>query len=385
MLLGWAVKLRGQVGRADEGRAGWRFLRTNNLLILVSATSGVGGRRFRGSREHLLPTQPHSRWTRHWFAPSSPATPRPPSLTEGAGVLGRGSLLPSREGGRWRGWAPRQLGSHDRTLGVQPSAEGPQPGGAPSPERRDWQPAAPMRAERRAGAEPGLRAGGGWLRSRHPRVHLVTASSLPSHARADLAAPSLGATTSGQGRGATERASRWERNLGGESLFWDVRKQNPVWNYRHSHYNPAPTPNWLFKGTAIPYFKSRTQNCSVGPHLFGDKMTYMNWNIHDPAPLMNCMNDIYELKQQNPSPGVRLGVMRWSWPLVQQAVRGPGARPSSPCSRRQGEVVRPLCTAGQKSTAPSPTHALYLIFFQEYVEATYKWPICSFSIFRRLL
>ena len=58
-----------------------------------------------------------------------------------------------------------------------------------------------MRAEQRAGAEPGLRAGGGWVGSGQPQVHLVTGSSLPRHVRADLAAPSLGATTSEQGQG----------------------------------------------------------------------------------------------------------------------------------------------------------------------------------------
>ena len=88
------------------------------------------------SSGHLPPTLPHRRTADRTPARTLfPSTSSPFSLT--AGSLADAGL---DAGAR---------GSHGRTGSEQPSAEGPQPRGAPSPERGDRQAAAPMsRAQR---------------------------------------------------------------------------------------------------------------------------------------------------------------------------------------------------------------------------------------------
>lgn len=135
--------------RANEGRSGWRCLRTNDL-----PDSHPG--RLGWSSGHLPPTLPHRRSADRTPARTlCPATSSPSSLT--AGSLADAEL---DAGAR---------GSHGRTGSQQPSAEGPQPRGAPSPERGDRQAAAPMRAEG-AGAGRGRAGGGGAVRVADPEV-----------------------------------------------------------------------------------------------------------------------------------------------------------------------------------------------------------------------
>lgn len=111
------------------------------FLILTPAT--LGGQ---AGTSRLLCHTGYQR-TGHLPAPSPPQPPRSSHLPRGP----------------WQrqGWTPGHAGSHGRTGSEQPSAEGPQPRGAPCPERGDRQAAAPMRVEG-AGAGRGRAGGGGW-------------------------------------------------------------------------------------------------------------------------------------------------------------------------------------------------------------------------------
>lgn len=104
------------MGRAREGRAGWRCVGTSDLP--ASYTGHLRGRRFRGSGAPPAHLAAQGQRTGHWPAPSSPATSSP-SFTY-----------------RWR--------------------RGPWPGGVP---------AAPCWGEGRALAGPGTQAAG------KPRSH----------------------------------------------------------------------------------------------------------------------------------------------------------------------------------------------------------------------
>lgn len=115
------------MGRAFEGRAGWRFLQTNDLPDSHSGHLERPG--FPVSSGHHPPTFPRRCTGPHPL----PATYSPSSLTAGAGVPGR-CCCRGRGGARWAGRTGR------REATVAPGASSPlqstQPRGAPSPRGR---------------------------------------------------------------------------------------------------------------------------------------------------------------------------------------------------------------------------------------------------------
>lgn len=191
------------MGRADEGRTEWTCLRTNTFPRCYPGH--LRGPRFPVASGHLPPTPPRERSADRTPAPRplSSQPHRPLHLPRAPGSLDNAA---AEVAGAPAGPAGRQR----RTGSEQPSAEGPQPGDAPSPERGDRQLEAPMRVERAgAGRGPGWgrgavargRGGGG-----EQEVHLrVSPAPGVGPSRAQPGGNLLGATTSRQGRGATER------------------------------------------------------------------------------------------------------------------------------------------------------------------------------------
>lgn len=137
------------MGRVDEGRTEWRCLRTNTFPRCYPGH--LRGPRFPVASGHLPPTPPRGRSADRTPAPRplSSQPHRPLHLPRAPGSLDNAA---AEVAGAPAGPAGRQR----RTGSEQPSAEGPQPGDAPSPERGDRQLEAPMRVERAgAGRGPG--------------------------------------------------------------------------------------------------------------------------------------------------------------------------------------------------------------------------------------
>lgn len=120
---------------------------------------GLGGADSGGSKGHLLPTQPRSRWTGHWSAPSSPATPSPSFTYRGCGGPWPGVLAAQQGRGALAGLRAQAAGkprSHSRRAALcrgtaawrrpLPRAQGLTAGGANA---------------RRAAGRGGARAAGG--------------------------------------------------------------------------------------------------------------------------------------------------------------------------------------------------------------------------------
>lgn len=201
-----AVTRRGWVGTADEGRAGWRFRRTNDpSRFSPRPPQGPG---LRVSSGDLPPTPPRRRPADMTRARTP--SPPPPHLPTLPGSL---ATLLLRSGGRSRGRAPRQRGSPGRTSSEQSSAVGQQPA-APPPQSAGSD-------SRRLQCAPGGRARGGARARGRGRGGSACERLAPQRGRAPgtpgpRASP-RGATTCNHGSGSPKgRAGRWGGDRGSE-------------------------------------------------------------------------------------------------------------------------------------------------------------------------
>lgn len=170
-----AVTRRGWVGTADEGRAGWRFRRTNDPSRFSPRPPQGPGLRVSSGGPSAHPAAQAA--SGHDTGPDP--VPPAPSLTHAAWVPGD----PATEvGGPLAGPGAQATGkprSHEQRAVL---CSGTAAGGAPSPERGERQPAAPMRAGRAGagrGQGAGARARGLCLRAARPAAWESTWHSWP--------------------------------------------------------------------------------------------------------------------------------------------------------------------------------------------------------------